>query len=211
MLFIETVEEPTLELLNNIMQDAEFNDFILVGGTTLALQLGHRISFDIDLFSVNPFDQDKLADHLRENYNFILDFISSNTLKGEIDRVQFDCISHRYPWLEENIITGNIRMANMIDIAAMKLNAIAGSGTRLKDFVDIAYLSAKFSLNQMLQAYGKKYNSNPVMPLKALVYFDDIMFDQPIKMAGDKSYDWNLIEQRLQMMHKNPDKVLGEI
>jgi len=211
MLFLETVEEPTLELLNNIMQDAEFNDFILVGGTALALQLGHRISIDIDLFSVNPFDQDKLADHLRENYNFILDFISSNTLKGEIDRVQFDCISHRYPWLEENIITGNIRMANMIDIAAMKLNAIAGSGTRLKDFVDIAYLSAKFSLNQMLQAYGKKYNSNPVMPLKALVYFDDIMFDQPIKMAGDKSYDWNLIEQRLQMMHKNPDKVLGEI
>ena len=89
----------------------------------------------------------------------------------------------------------------------MKLNAIAGNGTRLKDFIDIAHLSVKYSLNEMLRAYSKKYNSNPVMPLKAIVYYDDINFDEPIKMARNATFQWKPVEKRLQLMHRNPDEV----
>ena len=206
MLFKQTVNKSTLELLTSLMKDKALSDFILVGGTALALQLGHRISIDLDLFSVSSFDQDKLADHLRNNYNFILDFISENTIKGEIQEIQVDLISHQYPLLEENE-SEDIRLASLIDIAAMKLNAIAGNGTRLKDFIDLAYLSARFSLSQMLEGYGRKYRSNPVMPLKAIVYYDDINFDEPIRMAGENRFEWKLIEQRLQLMHKDPSRV----
>ena len=50
-------------------------------------------------------------------------------------------------------------MASPVDIAAMKLNAIAGNGTRIKDFIDLAYLSTLLSLGEMLEAYEHKYKS----------------------------------------------------
>jgi hypothetical protein len=57
----------------------------------------------------------------------------------------------------------------------MKLSVIADDGSRLKDFIDIACLSTKLSLSDMLNAYKLKYkNSNPIRPLKGLTYFKDI-------------------------------------
>lgn len=207
MFFEETVDQSTLELLKTLMRDKAFDDFILVGGTALALQIGHRISIDLDLFSTTPFEQDKLADHLRNNYNFILDFISINTLKGEVEGTQLDCISHQYPLIDEIVENEGIRMSSLIDIAAMKLNAISGNGTRLKDFIDITYLSSDISLSQMLSGYEKKYRSNPIMPLKAILYFKDINFNQHIKMASGKPFDWKVTENRLHLMQRYPDKI----
>ena len=78
-----------------------------------------------------------------------------------------------------------LRTASLEDIAAMKLNAIAGNGTRLKDFIDVAYLSSLLTLTQMVDAYAEKYSSrNPVMAIKALEYFNDIDFTEPIDMIG---------------------------
>ena len=50
MLQKHTVREELLELLTYLMNQNEFNNFVLVGGTALSLQLGHQISVDIDLF-----------------------------------------------------------------------------------------------------------------------------------------------------------------
>ena len=148
-----------------------------------------------------------MGDYLKLNYNFELDFIARNTLKGEIDCVQPDFITHQYPWLQKQYIYENIRLAGFIDIAAMKLNAISGNGTRLKDFIDIAMMSYKISLNQMLIAYEQKYKSNPIMPLKGLLFYDDINFNEPIKMIGNNSFNWKAIEKRLKLMQKFPDKI----
>ncbi len=150
MLHKEAVEKSTLDLLKKLMNDESLKDFVLVGGTALALQLGHRVSIDLDLFSNKPFDVNILAVHLQTKYKFELDFISVNTLKGEIEGVQIDCIAHQYPWVEEQDDIETIRLASFIDIATMKLNAISGNGTRIKDFIDIAFLSTKISFNQML-------------------------------------------------------------
>lgn len=61
------------------------------------------------------------------------------------------------------------------DIAAMKLNAIAGSGQRLKDFIDVYFLLEWHSVNEILEFYSIKYpNSNPLIALKAISYFNDI-------------------------------------
>jgi predicted nucleotidyltransferase component of viral defense system len=207
MLHKETIEKSTLELLNQLMGDVSFSNFVLAGGTALALQIGHRISVDLDLFSSQPFNAEELADYLRTNYGFELDFISTNTIKGELNGVQLDCIAHQYPWIDKSNDIGEIRLASLTDIAAMKLNAIAGNGTRIKDFVDIAFLSSKISLNQMLEAYEKKYKSNTIMPLKALVFYNDINFNEPIKMTGNKHFEWNPIEKRLRLMYKLPNKI----
>jgi len=65
MLHTETVAPKTLELLNKLMNDTTFNHFLLVGGTSLSLQLGHRLSVDLDLFTDETFNENDLAEYLR--------------------------------------------------------------------------------------------------------------------------------------------------
>src|ERR1035438_4050934 len=141
MLRKETVSEPTLDLLKTLMQDDLFRDFFLVGGTALALRIGHRLSIDIDLFSMNSFCEEDLLSAMEAKYNFQLDYRRKNTLKGEIAGVKVDLITHNYPLVKPLQEVEGLRMASLEDITAMKLNAISGNGTRIKDFIDVAYLS----------------------------------------------------------------------
>ena len=211
MLHTETVASKTLELLNRLMHDTTFDSFLLVGGTSISLQIGHRISVDLDLFCNESFDENKLADYLRTEYSFELDFIDKETLKGEIAGVKIDCIAHKYPWLNTPIIIDGIRLAQKEDLAAMKLNAIVGNGTRVKDYIDIAYMSTIMTLNQMLTAYQSKYNSNGIMVLKAIAYHDDINFHEPITMLNSSKLDWKKIRKHLLLMIKYPDKIFNKI
>lgn len=211
MLHTETVAPATLELLKQLMNDAVFANFVLVGGTSLSLQLGHRISVDLDLFTNETFNETDLAEFLRLKYSFELDFLDKETIKGEIAGIKIDCIAHKYPWLNTAIIADNIRLAGFEDIAAMKLNAIVGNGTRIKDFIDLAYLSFTLSLNGMLNAYQKKYQSNAVLALKAISYFEDININEPISMLDKNSYDWKKIKKHINLMIKFPDKIFKAI
>ncbi|TAH00391.1 MAG: hypothetical protein EAZ15_09130 [Sphingobacteriales bacterium] len=200
------VKSSTLELLIKLMNDSFFNDFVLVGGTALALQIAHRDSIDLDFFCKNPFDATNLLTELENRYNFKQNYINKNTLKGEIDNVKVDFIAHQYPNIEATLLIENVRMAALPDIAAMKLNAIMSNGTRLKDFIDIAYLSSFISLDVMHRAYREKYtNSNPLMIPKALTYFEDIDFNEPINLMVGK-LKWQIIEKRLLAMVNNPSK-----
>lgn len=208
MLQKSTVTATTLELLNRIMSDEFFSEFMLVGGTALALQLGHRKSIDLDLFCVKYFDEHLLLDYLRTKYAFELEFSAKSTLKGEISGVKIDCLAHPYPLLQEPFCEGVIRLAGFQDLAAMKLNAISINGTRIKDFIDLAYLSSRMTLSEMLEAYSKKYNSNPLVPIKALTFFNDINFLEPIVMINQPKFNWKVIEKRLLEMQRKPDQLL---
>jgi len=211
MLRKETVSESTLELLKTLMNDELLKAFFLVGGTALSLQIGHRISIDLDLFTISSFDDDQMLSDLEDKYKFQLDYQSKNTLKGEIGGVKVDLITHNYPLVKPLLNFDSVRMASPDDIAAMKLNAISGNGTRLKDFIDIAYLSSFMTLSQMIDAYEEKYSSrNPAMVIKALDYHKDINFNEPIEMLEGK-YRWKDIEQRIGQMTLNPTKVFTQI
>jgi len=193
------------------MSDERLDGFVLVGGTALSLQMGHRISVDLDLFVNNDFEAEALREYLERNYHLETDYLAFATVKGEIGGVQVDCIAHSYPWIRPFIEEDGIRLASMEDICAMKLNAIAGNGTRIKDFVDVAYLSSLFSLRQMLSFYEEKYHANPLMPLKGIVYFDDVNKTAPVKMTNGKPLDWKIIEKRLLAMEKYPNKIFASL
>lgn len=100
MLQKEAVSPETLELLMRLMEDKELEGFFLVGGTALALQIGHRLSIDIDLFSLLPFDSNALLSLLESRYSFQLDYQARNTLKGQISKVKTDFITYSYPLSE---------------------------------------------------------------------------------------------------------------
>lgn len=210
MLFKETVEASTLELLKRIMHDNLFDAFFLVGGTALSLLIGHRKSIDLDLFATKSFDTQELIDHLRINYNFELDYVSKNTVKGEVEGVQLDFIAHQYPLIAEIKEVDGIRMASSLEIAAMKINAITTNGTRVKDFIDIAFLSFIHTLEDMLIAYEQKYKSNKIIALKSLTYHDDININEPITFISEKKILWEDIQKRIFEMIKYPDKVFPQ-
>lgn len=93
----------------------------------------------------------------------------------------------------------------------MKLNAITGNGTRIKDFIDIAWLSSFYSLNQMLAFYEQKYNANILMPLKAIIFFDEINFSEPVHLTDGKRVNWKIYEKRLIAVEKQPNKLFPNL
>jgi hypothetical protein len=92
MLYKETVDQSTLELLIQLQQKEYLKGFYLVGGIALALKMGHRKSVDLDLFSNFSFDSVQLLDNLSTDFSFTLFFSANNTLKGSINQVQVDII-----------------------------------------------------------------------------------------------------------------------
>jgi hypothetical protein len=193
------------------MQDNQLTDFTLVGGTALALQIGHRDSIDLDLFSKNPFEANELDNYLKDNYGFTQDYLRNNTLKGDIEGVKVDFMTHAYPNVEKDLLVEGVRMASLQDISAMKLNAIVGNGTRIKDFIDVAYLSSTLSFFDMQKAYSIKYpTSNPVMASKALNFHGDINLKEPVKMLEGR-LKWVLIEKRLKNMIAGPAKIFSPL
>ncbi len=139
MLHTKTVEAGTLDLINRLMADAALHDFFMVGGTALSLLIGHRISVDIDLFTEKDFDAVALSQYLEQQHLMTDTKTIRNGIFGFIDNIKIDIIAHKYPLIKPLVITDGIRMASLEDIGAMKLNAIVGSGNRLKDFVDMYY------------------------------------------------------------------------
>lgn len=209
MLQTATVASSTLELLKRLQAEPLLNNARLVGGTALSLQIGHRKSDDLDLFSVDPLDMMALQDLLVNNYGFVPSVIAENTLIGFIQGVKIDVIYHPFPWLDDAIEEEGFRIATKKDIAAMKMHAIINSGKRPKDFVDIAFLSMHFSYNEIKRLLLKRYPAyDPIMADRAVIYFEDIdeALIAEISMIGYE-FDFERIKDRIVKMTDNPDKV----
>ncbi len=198
MLYFETVENSTLELLKGLQGLDSLRNTRLVGGTALALQYGHRISVDLDLFA-----QDLVADFITivteiksKGYKIEIRKQSPGILIAMIENVKVDIVNYPYPWIDSDKLEESIVMASDKDIAAMKLSAITNRVTK-KDFVDLFFLLKNYSLEQMLTFYSEKYNDGSTfMVLKSLTYFDDADAD-PSPNILDKNLKWSNIKNVL--------------
>lgn len=189
MLSYETVEPRTLELLKSLMQEPVFNDMRLVGGTALALQYGHRQSIDLDFFGDLTCEQEKTQEILSKYGKIIVLKETKNIRIYVVDNIKVDFVHYScYPWLEDAIFEDGIRLASPKDIAAMKINAIEGRGTR-KDFVDVFFLLKHYSLQEILSFYKAKYpNHSDFRAMMSLTYFDDAEMQPMPKMFNNTSW-----------------------
>lgn len=131
MLHKETVAESTLELLKQLMALTELSSFSLVGGTNLALRLGHRISVDIDLFTTDAFDLNVIKDSIVSAFPNAIELSARNqTMLYQINGVKMDLIRHQYNEIAGVDNFGGIRLASLPDVIAMKLGAVAGRGAK---------------------------------------------------------------------------------
>jgi predicted nucleotidyltransferase component of viral defense system len=190
MLYKDSVTSGTLDLLKSLSEEDLLSEFFLVGGTSLALQIGHRKSIDLDFFSSSGFDSDQIQNLLIHKYEIQIDYLAKHTISGQIKNIKVDFISHQYPQLAAIKTVEGFRLADPKDIAAMKLNAVCNRGSK-KDFVDIFYLMEHFALKELIHYYQQKYNqSNSVMVLKSLFYYDDAELDpEPVYLKDPLNWD----------------------
>jgi hypothetical protein len=194
MLQTRAIEPGTLELLKQLMSLPTIEPFYLVGGTALALQLGHRLSVDLDLFTPHNFAAQELVESLGGKFDLSVETESPGMIVTFINEVKVDFVKMSYPILFPPLNSGGIRMLDIRDIAPMKLKAITQRGSK-KDFFDIFFLLEKMSLEGMLQLFQEKFKMYETFHVvKSLTYFEDaeqyadpIVFDPTVSWTQVKS------------------------
>ncbi|MBK7311847.1 MAG: hypothetical protein IPI93_13990 [Sphingobacteriaceae bacterium] len=120
---------------------------------------------------------------------------SKNIFIYSIDTVKVDVVNYPFDWIEKPIVIEGIRLAGKKDISAMKLNAIAGRGSK-KDFIDLFFLLKEYSLAELFEFYKMKYPNGSVFSvLKSLSYFDDADAEPSPKMLV--SVEWDHIKNTI--------------
>jgi len=198
MLQTQTVTADTLALTKQLMANPRLNDFVLVGGTALALTIGHRHSIDIDLFTQNSFDTHAVADMLKTDYGAEYIKTFKNSVICVINGIKTDLIGHPYPEVEPHKTVDGIRIMSLPDIAAMKLHAIVQSGSRIKDFADIYFLLEHMPLSKMYAAYEGKYHPDASRAVARIALNDTshVNIHNEIILA-DRLFEWVKIKERL--------------
>ena len=195
MLFYETIDQQALDLLRALQSTREFAGMRLVGGTSLALQIGHRKSIDIDLFGKLEADPLQVSAILKQCGPVTTLSKSENIAIQTVNGIKVDIVNYPYPWLEAAIKQDGLLLAGIKDIAAMKLAAVTNRGTK-KDFIDIFFLSQAFSLEEILGFYLQKYDDGSAfMVLKSLTYFDDADMDpMPVML---QHVEWETVKKKV--------------
>lgn len=197
MLNYQTLENNTLQLLKELMQIPELDNFVLVGGTNLALRFGHRISVDIDLFTNEPFEIEEVKAAIASKFdNKILLGEKKQSLWFVINGIKVDFILHQYRYIKKIEIIDGIRMLSVQDIIPMKLQALAGRGVK-KDFWDIYELLHHYNINEMRVFHENKYPDTDFgYIVLSLTYFADaeVQNEDPI---GLKGVTWEEIKSKI--------------
>jgi len=197
MLYTTTVAPNTLGLLIELMEKSYLQGFNLVGGTALSLQIGHRKSIDLDMFATEPFDTNELKSKLEDDFPvFQVILESQNTLITNINDIKVDFIRFKYGFTYPIRYEDPIRLANVKDIASMKLDAITGRGKK-KDFFDLFFLLKRYSLSELLSLYQEKYQHSTIFHVvKSITYFEEAEVE-PDPIILDKKVNWMKVKKML--------------
>jgi predicted nucleotidyltransferase component of viral defense system len=152
------------------------HEAVLAGGTALSLQIGHRLSLDLDFFTIKAFNVESVISAIRgTRQRFHLLAEGEGHIVVDIEGVKFSLFHYDYPFLDKPLHYHGINIAGILDIAAMKIIAISQRGTK-RDFVDMYFILQNIPFfkvaEHMVRRFGKE-RVNPVLIGKALTYFAD--------------------------------------
>jgi predicted nucleotidyltransferase len=197
-----TVNSLLKDMLVATMKAPEFSSFRLVGGTALSLHLGHRVSVDIDLFSDAPYssiDFDAITEFFKSYYPYVSRNpgqvgMGTSYFVGDSERnaVKVD-LYYTDPFIRSELITGRMRIAQLEDIVAMKLDVISRGG-RKKDFWDIHILSDLYDLPLQLAFHKERYPYTHDESLIRAKLVDFLMADDDLDPDCLYGKHWELIK-----------------
>ena len=189
---MEPITKKTKYVLEALNNSGITKDFYLAGGTALALQIEHRLSIDLDWFSVDFKYNPNFRKKLSELGSLVINEESEDTFNGSLDGVKISFFNYPYPLIGPTIqYMSNVRLASKEDIAVMKLEAIAGRGS-YKDFIDIYFLLQYFTLEEIFEKLEEKFKGidyNKMHLIKSLNYFDDVEKSEMPKMIKDVQWE----------------------
>jgi len=163
----------------------------------LAIQLGHRESIDLDWFSGSEFSNQVLKKTLSKIGKFELTDEEKWTINGILDGVKVSFFYYDYKILFPFIDFDGVKLADMRDISAMKINAASSRGSK-KDFIDVCFLLEKYSFSELMGFFEKKYKNikfNKLHILKSLTFFKDAEQEpMPVMLKGA---NWENVKKRL--------------
>jgi len=167
--------------------------FYLAGGSAAALHLGHRISVDLDFFTQQDhYETEPLIQQLQAIAHLDVQQQSRGALVGRLGDVRISFFVYPYPLLAKPVKLEGCRIAQLLDIALMKLIAISQRGTK-RDFVDLFFICQDgHNLGDLLRQIPLKFTtvSYPSYHLlRALVYFSDADEDESPLMLS--SFEWD--------------------
>lgn len=155
-----------------------FPEFYLAGGTGLALQIGHRVSVDFDLFCPKlPKGILERVKRVFKGSKIEVSLRQSEQLTVYVDKVRIDFVQYKFPLVLKPAPVGGVNVARVLEIAAMKAYALNFRGT-LKDYVDLYFVlkNGFAALSDIEKLADKKYGDdfNFRLFLEQLVYLEDI-------------------------------------
>jgi len=193
----EGINKYLWEILCIFQNEKIFDTFNLVGGTALSLQIGHRISTDIDLFTEEKLNKEEILNFVRKIDKNVEITNSSGVILQILfpsddpeKRLKVDFVNFEYPLLE-NLVNNEdgIRLISKNDISAMKMSATGTRGYEARDFVDLYYLLKEIPIENIVNNFKKKYNTENIQHyLRSMNYFDDVNEEswKSIKMIYDR-------------------------
>lgn len=147
--------------------------FNLVGGTSLSLQIGHRISIDLDLFSNKDFNNSTVIQALEPLGELTVLVDNPPFLQARLNDVKLDFLKYPYPFVQNYQEIEGVRLVSIENIGTMKLTAIARRGAK-KDFFDLYFLLERYTLGQLVEHFEQTLpHVDPFHIVKSLTYFDD--------------------------------------
>jgi hypothetical protein len=163
-------------MVRTLVRAGRTEGWVLAGGTGLALQLGHRISQDLDFFRASPFAPAELAAGLAGLGRVLVQGRSAGTLHVTLDGLRVSFLAAESPLLFAGTPYRGLTLADPRDIAVMMVIAIGGRGSR-KDFVDLFfYLRGGGSLEGVFDLVSRRFagvDFNAYHLLRSLVFFED--------------------------------------
>lgn len=228
MLHRETVSDGLFETLQTLSQVPELSSFYLVGGTAMALQVGHRKSDDLDFFSEKSFDTVSVKQALN-NLPGVATLVAEKPTglsyfydpKNEHQQFKIDIYNWGVRFIKPAIEVGAIKMASLEDIAAFKLDAIC-SRKEYKDYIDLAKLLEHFSFRELMAFHREKFPyADPRVVLAEIGNTDGIEKSVKPKMLQElspvesvlkvyeqvKKYGHDLVENRLTQNTQREDQI----
>lgn len=197
MFHLSTVKEETYRLLQSLFLIETINkQFTLAGGTALALQLGHRQSIDLDIFSPHEFNTREIEITLSSVPEFDFKLVNANKqmLFAYINQIKCDFVHEPAKQIRPFVEQDGVKYFSIEDIAAMKMHTICGRGKK-KDFFDVYVLIEKYGWQTMLKWFEEKYDSSQLYFLwRSITYFEDAEEDVDIEGYAPYTKDWQEIK-----------------
>lgn len=192
-----TVNPALRAVLNNFSKSPIAREFYLAGGTALALQLGHRISVDLDFFSQTQSDVPALTEPLRRaliDYAPVLADTSWGNLVFLADNVRVGFYGYGYDLVRPLIKTEGVSLASIEDIGLMKMDALLARASR-KDFHDLYAICQRISLRELFDMAPSKYphvRDFEAQVTRHMVYFDRAEQETPTPLL--EVVEWETVK-----------------